>query len=301
VRTLGQINPPHTLVLEHPASSNNVAKPVFVLGSGRSGTTLMGAYIGSASSMLDMGDYFGFHLSHNVAPLEVGGAPTQFRDAYLQSVKNHALTFACEMAVLHGCQYFCDSTPWNIESAPSLVQSMPNAIFILMVRHYSGVCLSLEESYKSGRRWAGATWEQRAELWKRCYDNAKFLPADRTVAVSYDRLCQDPEKTLGKMESALKALEFPTETLSRSKLAKRYASSESAKAAKRQIAVETDDGIEYRRVPSVDTARWTPDVQASVASIVAETELILLEKFPHAYDADAVANSSSDKVGRAGQ
>ncbi|KAI9855532.1 MAG: hypothetical protein M1813_009760 [Trichoglossum hirsutum] len=280
--TITQLKAP--IMLGIPIDSS--VMPVFVLGSCRSGTTLIGAYIGSSPEVLDMGEYFGFHLSHTVAKQECGRAPSPYRDAYLDSVRRHARSFASQLAAATGQRYFCDSTPWNLECAESVVSDMPGAIYILLVRHYAGVVLSLERSYEAGFPWAGATWKRRAEIWHHCYENARYLPQERTVPVSYDRLCVQPEETLREVHDRLRELGFPVETLNRASLAQRYATGPIDKSASRQIAVETPQGTAFQSVRSIDLERWTPDIAATVLPIVKDTSLSLAKLFPDHYSED---------------
>lgn len=42
-------------------------RPIFVLGSHRSGTTLLGAYLTSSPEVCDMGEYIGYFLAHQIA------------------------------------------------------------------------------------------------------------------------------------------------------------------------------------------------------------------------------------------
>ncbi len=58
-------------------------RALFVLGSPRSGTTLIGSYLASGARVLDLGEYGGFHLAHTVAPATLGAMPGSHRAEYL--------------------------------------------------------------------------------------------------------------------------------------------------------------------------------------------------------------------------
>src|ERR1700683_2016969 len=134
------------------------ARALFVVGAPRSGTTLIGNYLASDPSVLNLGEYGGFHLAHNVAPAALGAIPGSFRDPYLRDLVTHAQWFAEGLAMAHEKDWYCDTTPWNILAADRIPADIPDALFVLMLRHYSGTVQSLRRSFESGFGWAGATW-----------------------------------------------------------------------------------------------------------------------------------------------
>src|SRR5437016_3417331 len=113
-----------------------VAKPIFIVGSPRSGTTLIGNYVGSCPSVCSLGEYGGFYFSYGIAVREFRQMPTPYKDQYINELQEHALLFANKIALDHNSQFYSDSTPWNMLIAKELADALPNAIFILTLRHY---------------------------------------------------------------------------------------------------------------------------------------------------------------------
>jgi Sulfotransferase family len=179
--------------------------PVFVLGSPRSGTTLMGNYVSSAPSLFRMGEFSGFYLTHRVLPGDYAGVPSRVKHDYLHLLQWTTMTFARTVTAAAGCRYFCDSTPWNLMAASELAR-LPEARFVLMVRRHEGVVDSLRRSRGRGYGWAGDSETERVDLWRRFYEQARHLPPDRTLALSYDRLCSAPRRTLGTLHAGLRRL-----------------------------------------------------------------------------------------------
>jgi len=51
-------------------------KPIFVVGPPRSGTTMIGNYIGSARSVLNAGEYRALYLAWGALPLQLATSDT---------------------------------------------------------------------------------------------------------------------------------------------------------------------------------------------------------------------------------
>ena len=134
----------------------SAARALFVLGAPRSGTTLVGNYLGSADGVLNLGEYGGFHLAYNIAPSTLGAMPGSYREPYpSRDLVVHAEWFAEGLAASEHKSWYCDTTPFNIRAADRMAAEMPDALFILMLRHYSGTIQSLRRSFASGFHWAG--------------------------------------------------------------------------------------------------------------------------------------------------
>src|SRR5260370_4461368 len=126
-------------------------KPIFVLGSPRSGTTMIGNYIGSAQSVLNAGEYRAFYVAYGALPIQLAEAfsglvPARWerhRLQYMQEVQRHAAEFIVRIAEEEGCTAFCDSYPRNLLIVTALMKVFPEALFVLTLRHYTGTIQSL--------------------------------------------------------------------------------------------------------------------------------------------------------------
>src|SRR5579872_2038479 len=125
-------------------------RPIFVLGSPRSGTTMIGNYIGSARSVLNAGEYRALYLAFGTLPHQLQGRLTGLvppgwevhRDAYVREAQEHAVDFILRVAKQGGYRAFCDSSPRNLLILQKLVATFPGALFVISLRHYSGVIQS---------------------------------------------------------------------------------------------------------------------------------------------------------------
>ncbi len=209
--------------VDHRPADNAGARALFVMGAPRSGTTVVGNYLASSPRVLGLGEYGGFHLAHNLAPSALGAMPGPFTASYLRDLVTHAQWFAEELTAADGRDWYCDTTPWNLLAADRIAAELPDALFVLMLRHYSGTVQSLRRSFESGFTWAGATWTESARVWADFYRAAGQLPADRTVAVSYDAMTADPETVLDLLVKWLDERGFPARDLDVGQLAVSHA------------------------------------------------------------------------------
>lgn len=250
-------------------------RPLFVLGVPRSGTTLIGNYLGSSAAVLNFAEYGGFYVAHSMARAVVERIPGYHHEAYLAELREHARTFAERLARENGCAWYLDHTPWNLEVAASLAQDPPDAVFVLMVRHYSGNILSLRRF-----PWAGDSWADVAQLWTTLCGQIISLPPDRLITVGYDALAEQPEETLTVLADALGTHGFPTGDLDRRLLALSHA----AIIGEPRPVIGTDDGTAgLRPVRSFDAERWSGDIHAEVWPIVRDMHFELLRRFPDTY------------------
>lgn len=187
----------------------NQPRPIFVLGSPRSGTTLLGELLGSTVRVIHLGEYAGYYFCHQVASDEVSSWPAVGVHRYLAELREHAHEFPKCLAAEKAVDWFVVSAPWNLLVADRIVERENSAIFVICVREVRGVCQSLARSYASGWTWAGSTTAARIELWCRFYRNAASLPFERTIPIVYDHLCKDPTRTYDKFVSDLQVLGFP--------------------------------------------------------------------------------------------
>jgi hypothetical protein len=261
--------------------SHGSVRALFALGAPRSGTTLVGSYLASGSGVLDLGEYGGFHLAHNVAPATLGAMPGSHREEYLRDLVDHAQGFAERLARSEGSQWYCDTTPWNLLVADRIAAELPDALFVLMLRHYSGTVQSLRRSFESGFAWAGHTWADSARIWSHLYGAVGRVPPDRTIAVSYDALTDDPDAVLTLLRTWLGEQGFPTGDLDPSALAVSHAPPSTG--PRPTIASRGDEGIELRSISSFDPEQWTEQIHRTVWPVVEGVHRDLTARFPTAY------------------
>lgn len=258
--------------------------PIFVLGSPRSGTTVIGSYVGSGPEIADFQELAVFFFTHWMAKREYDPIPTPIKEAYVSELEQHAIDFAVRQTRALKCRFFCDSTPWNLRIASYLDKVFPHAIFVLTLRHYAGVIQSLERSYRDGWEWAGSNVCERAQVWTDFYANARDLPRERTVAFSYDRFCDAPVPVLQNFCARLAALGVPTGGFSLSLFERSHATTE----PRPTIGEQNSQGRTLLRpMPSFDNGAWSGEETRAVEPVIRETEVLLRELFPYDYAAPA--------------
>jgi sulfotransferase family protein len=253
--------------------------PVFVVGSPRSGTTLTGAYVGSAPETANFGELSVFYFSRWIARRQYLRVPTPLKDSYLSELEQHAIEFALRQTHAVRATTFCDSTPWNLRIVDYLMQVFPTAVFIVVLRHYSGVIQSLERSYRVGYRWAGPTFRQRAQLWSDMYSHLRRIPKTRIVPLGYDRLCADPNRVLHEFKTRLRIAGVPSENLSLSVFLRSHSTIQNRPT----IGSEENGHIILKPVNSVDLNAWRSQSCLEVEQIVRDTDDFLRDVFPDDY------------------
>lgn len=256
--------------------------PIFVLGSPRSGTTLMGRYLGSSRHVCDLGEFLGFYLAHHVAKREFAGMPSPFAAQYLRAMQECTSRFAADLTARWNCDFYCDDTPWNLLVAHELARDLPQAVFVLMLRHYSGVIQSMHSSYADGYTWAGSTLEESADLWKRFYSCALSLPPGRTIPVSYDGLLQAPWPTLTDFHERIRSMGIDERSLDVRVFTVSHATKPRHRA--RPLAVVDVDGrVVLGPLPSFRAHDWSPTFNGRIRSTVHPVEVELLKMFGRHY------------------
>jgi hypothetical protein len=252
-------------------------RAIFVLGVPRSGTTLIGNYLASSAPVHNLAEYGGFYVAHSVIPAVVQQIPGFHHDAYLAEVREHARTFAERVAREHGCAWYLDHTPWNLEVAAGLAADPPDALFVLMLRHYSGSILSLHRF-----PWGGDTWTDTARLWTTLCGRIIDLPADRLIPVGYDALAEQPEQTLASLRAALERYGFPAQGLDERMLGVSHAA---IIGEPRPVigVLEAGQVNGLQPIRSFEAERWSGDIHEQVWPIVRDMHFELLRRFPGVY------------------
>lgn len=250
-------------------------RALFVLGVPRSGTTVIGNYLGSAPTVLNLAEYGGFYVVHSVVPSVIERIPGFHHAAYLAEIRAHARAFAERVAAEHECSWYLDHTPWNLEVAGRLANDPADALFVLMLRHYSGNILSLRRF-----PWAGDTWADTARLWATLYGQIIDLPQDRLIVVGYDALAEEPEHTLAALTAALADRGYPVDGLDPGLLSVSHAA---IVGEPRPVIGGDGDSGGLRPIRSFDAERWSGDIHAQVWPVVQDMHHELLRRFPGAY------------------
>jgi hypothetical protein len=286
-------------------------RPIFVLGSPRSGTTMIGNYLGTAESVLNAGEYRGLYLAHAALPLQLGATsrlvgvtPAEwqpYQALYIQEVQDHAAEFIVRVAERAGKSAFCDSGPRNVFICSLLAEMFPNALFVLTLRHYTGTIQSLLRlgsiqlmpAFEPTIDYASATAVAAAAVWARHYSASFELPNDRTVLFGYDSFCADPEPVLQRFKVDLAAAGFPVEELDDSSFAESHATTPGkprATAARRKRG-----GVRLTPLPSFDASAWSPRDELDVNAAVGPIDSLLRSFFPRDY-ASPAGYSGSDAL-----
>jgi len=253
------------------------ARALFVLGVPRSGTTLIGNYLGSPPGVENLAEYGGFYVAYSIAPSVIQRIPGFHHEAYLAELRDHARTFAERKAREHECDWYLDHTPWNLEVGARLAADLPDALFVLMLRHYAGTILSLHQF-----PWGGDTWADSARLWTTLCDQMLYLPEDRLIAVGYDALAERPQQTLAGLAAGLATHGYPTADLDSRVLLLSHAA---IIGQPRPVIGVAENGKVRGLQPirSFDAERWSGDIHAQVWPVVKDTHFELLRRFPGTY------------------
>jgi Sulfotransferase family len=262
-------------------SASERPRALFVLGVARSGTTVLGNYLGSSPAALNLGEYGGFHLTFAVVS---SARPMQLvAEAYAADLRRHAREFVELLTVERGLGWYCDSTPWNILFADLLEEELTEPLYVLTLRHYSGTIQSLRRSYAGGYEWAGATWADSARIWAQAYEAVGKLPPARTIPVSYESLAEDPEGTLTTLHARLEDHGFDTAGLDLNQLVISHAQPHGVTEPRPTIGNTDGDGVRLVPMSSFDPQSWSGDIQAAIWPAVRDVHRDLQARFPSVY------------------
>lgn len=249
---------------------NKYVTPIYVIGSPRSGTTLIGSYLGSSNKIKNLSEFMGIAFNFTKLPLLYKNVPSKVKKEYIKSIQDHTFWFLEETTIEEGYHYYCDSTPWNIMNIKEMenYNLNRNAIYILMIRDVRGVLKSLEKSSKQGYSWASNEYIENAKLYNQCYRNVKYLPKDRTIILDYDQLCNKPQDTIEKFNNDLKKHEIFFEDLNLKEFTIPHASKESKK---RLAFITSSNTIEFNSIKSYDDGYFNDIELNIITKIIGES------------------------------
>ena len=263
-------------------------RPIIVLGTARSGTTLITNYLGSVPTVCNLGEYQGLHVAYGTVPRQIGWDMAGFPKHYQASLREHARSYPRELASSLGAEFFVDGSPANLEVADSLVRDLPDAIFVLMLRHFTGVVQSLERGTEDGWYWMPTTTEGRGALWASYYGLALALPKDRIVPLSYDHLCADPSGCLREFSMAMRGAGFigtPDQGV--------LGHSHAANPERRRHRILRRSG-RLGPIPSFDSEHWSAEDERILRPVVGSVDADLRGAFPGHYRSPIGYSSGPD-------
>jgi hypothetical protein len=276
-------------------------RPIFVVGSPRSGTTLIGNYLGSARSVLNVGEYRPLYLAFGTLPIQLrsplaGLVPKAWEphlDEYVGQVQRHAVDFVVRATQMEGRSAFCDAHPRNVLIAPLLARLFPDALFVLTLRHYTGTIQSLLRlglisvlpDNEPSVDFVQPTAVAAAVLWDRHYQAAMGLPLDRTLFFGYDAFCANPEAVLARFKSALARADFPVGELDDGVFSESHASFPGRPRA--TVGANPSGPAGLSTIPSYDAESWLPINELEVHPFVDSTDELLQAVFPNDYSRPA--------------
>lgn len=259
-------------------SAGGKLAPIFVIGSPRSGTTLVGKCLGAhpqiacadeSTFMLNLWHlyscWFKGQNSRQWKPLE-GFVDEQ---TLLDSTRVFAESVFRSLAARQSKRVPLDHTPWYTGLVPFLAALFPKAKFVHVIRDGRAVAASLAHNYKSGRKWSGANVEQRAQLWSTLVQagmRGRTMAAEgRYFELRYESLCQEPVRELSKLLPAL-GLPYSDEVLKPLAVAHAGPSRPNAvigKFSKNQLVVRAFDQTTW-------PAGWGREMRARFLAVAAQ-------------------------------
>jgi hypothetical protein len=261
---------------------NNNKKFVFVLGSPRSGTTLMGNYIGSSPEVDHIGEYLSFHLyMKDIIKEKIYKTKDDcnYTEKYITEFEKFSIN---NMSRIFEKRYIIESSPWTLfyfEYFKKFISEVYNdCYFILVLRNYRDIIMSLTRSYNEGRQWAGSNLIERAKIWSNSYMNINKLPLERTIILSYDQLCTDPKRTIDNLNDNIKKIiGIDSSLLDLGTFSKSWAS---GKNTRKTIAYFKDEEIMFNsKITNIPNKNWDSKKEDMVRDIVKNTNQLIFNEF----------------------
>lgn len=252
-------------------------RPFFIVGSGRSGTTLLRLVLASHSRisippetwfLLDLVDHL--PLLDPLTPDQVDEAvrlmTSHYRWPDLEIPDEELARRARALGVptvraiadivydIHaqreGCPRWGDKTPTYVRIVPEIARLYPDALFIHLIRDGHDVALSMHSRKWKGRwlAWNTKEWIEAIDLMRR---HRRTLPAERLLEVKYEDLVLDTEAVTRRICAFLRE-EFEPEMLD-------WASSVTDKVPEREMPIHRKL---FRQPRPEDNYRWKTSLSA---------------------------------------
>lgn len=181
-----------------------VRKPIFVIGSPRSGTTVLGKCFAKHPKIAGAEESLFLLLMWTIfSDLYLGDNKRKFSflkdytniEEMLESIKCFSDRIITGLIEKQNKVYYIDHTPWYGMIFPFINLLYPDAIFIHLIRDGRRVVRSLSNSYKNGFGWAGKNIQERSELWANVVKHGikikAYLP-QQYLEVKYEDFYEHP-------------------------------------------------------------------------------------------------------------
>ena len=183
--------------------------PIFIVGSPRSGTTVLGKCL-AANSRCNMGEesFFMTHFWHIFSDLHSGmnwrnWAPIANmvdEQTLLELIGDFSdKIFSTLVAQKPGADTYVDQTQWYGSIAPFIDKVYPDARYLHILRDGREVTRSLRVLSDNGSRWAGTNFEDSVTIWRTQVENClkiREATPERYTEVDYQDLVMDSESAI---------------------------------------------------------------------------------------------------------
>jgi hypothetical protein len=199
--------------------------PIFIGGSNRSGTTMLGSMLGTHSNILGLAEsQYVLDIYKRLYRLNKLNSPTEIIDSITQhprfilqgiDIKDRLLELRSKQRSYNEiifklltiystqigkqkAQYWVEHVPSNIKETSLLLELFPNAKFIHVVRDGRAVAASLKSV-----NWGEGSLDQIAQSWVNYIAHGlaaeSALGSEKIIRVYYETLVREPEKTLERI------------------------------------------------------------------------------------------------------
>ena len=189
-----------------PRTGSALKQPIFVVGSPRSGTTVLGQCLGAHPlCVTNEESLILLPLWRIYIDLYASGLPTGIinlkeyisGEQLLSSLGQLADTVFTGLLGQAKASRYVDHTPWYGLISSFVTALYPDAQYIHVIRDGRQVARSLQESFHKGYLWAGNDLEARCQLWVAMVQGTlETLSQKDNFSVYYSHLCHSPDTVL---------------------------------------------------------------------------------------------------------
>jgi tetratricopeptide (TPR) repeat protein len=180
------------------------ARPIFVMGLPRSGTTLVDRIIASVPDVTSAGEtnVLAAELWRAAAP---NGQPTDPVTAVAQAIREHASKIGDNYLVSFKGRFggrFIDKTPNNVQFAGLISAALPGARMVCLRRHPMDSCFAMYKMLFAGPYGFSYDLRELADYfvaWDRLVRRWETALGESWLTVSYEELVADPERTMRRI------------------------------------------------------------------------------------------------------
>ena len=191
----GDINEASTAAAATPATPASASAPVFVIGSPRSGTTLLRLILDS-HPRISCGEETHFLrdleavVGRNWELVATYGLP---REWWIEHIRELYEAFQAEVLARSGKVRWAEKDPTYTLHLPFIEELFPDALYLHLLRDGYDVVASFRDrwGYKSAARAARTEWARYVTAAR---ELGTRLPQDRFLEVRYEALVADPDE-----------------------------------------------------------------------------------------------------------